>query len=192
MIGIDHDIFIWINQAWSHPILDSLAPWLREAEHWIPLYVAVAAYAIYRFRKKAWIPILLLIAVFGLTDVTSSKLIKPAIERARPCHEAHAGLLNVELRVHCGSGYSFTSSHATNHFGFAMIVGLLLFPAIWMRLLWFFWATAISLSQVYVGVHFPLDIIAGAVLGVILAKAVYRFYVNFAPPKLQLKAIPRA
>lgn len=164
-------------------MLDAVAPWLREAEHWIPLYLVIAAYMILRYRKRALPAIAAILLCFGLTDVISSRVLKPLVERPRPCHVMVEDA--IELRVHCGSGYSFTSSHATNHFGFATILTMLLATGVSRRVLLgsasFLWAGSISLSQVYVGVHYPLDIVAGAVLGTILALLVHHIYITFTP-----------
>jgi undecaprenyl-diphosphatase len=81
------------------------------------------------------------------------------------------------LLEHCGGGFSFTSSHATNHFSFAMQLFLLLrysWNNIYFILL-FLWASLIAYGQIYVGVHFPLDVIFGAVLGCFVAFVVNRF-----------------
>lgn len=83
----------------------------------------------------------------------------------------------INVLVNCGSGFSFTSSHATNHFG----VGLAFILLFGKRIKWFipaflFWASSIALAQVYVGVHYPSDIFAGAVLGSLIATIIYGIY----------------
>jgi len=188
---LDAAIFHWINTAWSTELLDRLAPWLREAEHWIPLYVAITIYLIWRFGKRAIPAMMALVLCFALTDVISSRVVKPLVERPRPCHTMPATEIN--LRAHCGSGYSFTSSHATNHFGFAVLSALLLGVSMRRRyLLWavsILWASSISLAQVYVGVHYPLDIAAGAILGLGIALLVHYIYITFTPSSWLL--VPR-
>lgn len=104
-----------------------------------------------------------------MTDFISSEIIKKTVKRERPCQlKAFDNQINVLTR--CGSGYSFTSSHAANHFG----LGIMLFYLLWdkrkkLAMLFILWASLISISQVYVGVHFPLDIFAGALLGLVIA-----------------------
>jgi len=89
--------------------------------------------------------------------------------------------------VHCGSGYSFTSSHATNHFALAVFIFLTLGKLGWyFRWPFILWATIIAYSQVYVGVHFPLDIISGAILGTLIGfilAILFNRYVGFQPVK---------
>ena len=191
LLGIDHSLFQWINQGWTNAFFDDIAPWLRNAKNWIPFYVGLVIAIIWKYRLTGLGSILVIAAVIGLTDFSSSELVKKTVERARPCHEINANL-EPNVLVHCGSGYSFTSSHASNHFGFAMAMSLLFFRRKkWPAYILFFWATAISLSQVYVGVHFPLDIICGGLLGIILATAVYKIYRKFVPFKYQLDQSPR-
>jgi len=110
--------------------------------------------------------VLFAVATVGMADVVSSKLVKPAVQRVRPCNDVG---LKFEVRelVHCGGGYSFTSSHATNHFAIATFLYLVLggLRKKWIRWALLAWAASIAYGQVYVGVHYPLDVITGAVLG---------------------------
>jgi undecaprenyl-diphosphatase len=104
----------------------------------------------------------------GVADQLSSELIKKKVERLRPCRETQLQPAARTL-VHCGGGYSFTSSHATNHFAVAVFI-FFSWGLCWKRWRWLLllWAASISLGQVYVGVHYPLDILVGAINGSIL------------------------
>ena len=116
------------------------------------------------------------IATIGISDFISSKIIKPTIERPRPCHE-NSTIKNVRLLVGCGGGYSFTSSHATNHFAIATFLGLVLLPLFRFSFpLFLAWAGSISYAQVYVGVHFPLDVISGGIVGFLIGYLFFRIY----------------
>ena len=109
--------------------------------------------------------ILFLGLTFGCTDFISSSLIKPTVQRLRPCNDPEIKS-DVKNLVDCGSGYSFPSSHASNHFGLAVFL-IVLFFSKWKLILpiGLLWAASISFAQVYVGVHYPIDILAGAMLG---------------------------
>ena len=175
---VDHAIFLWINSGWSNGFFDFLFPVIRDKVTWLPLYFFFLLFFWWNRPKwKFWQTILLIAAVMGLSDTMSSKVVKPYFERARPCQ--HLELENqVTERVRCGSGYSLTSSHATNHFALAMILFLILGSGIKYRWLLFIWAGLIALAQVYVGVHFPLDIILGALMGLTIAFLMYRLTVK--------------
>ena len=105
----------------------------------------------------------------GIADLTSSRLVKKSFQRLRPCNEI--GLENsLNERIGCGKSYSFTSSHATNHFALSMFLILLLGTRFkWIKIPLFLWAVSIAFAQVYVGVHYPSDVLAGALLGSLLA-----------------------
>lgn len=162
----DSWLFLKINTVFTHPLLDTIFPLWRDSELWVPFYLFLIVLAIVNFGKKAWSWILFAIINVALTDQVSSSLIKNWFARIRPCNEE---LLVGKMRLlleHCSGGFSFTSSHATNHFGFAMFVFLTtrhLFGN-WGKWL-FVWAATISYGQVYVGVHYPIDILFGALLG---------------------------
>lgn len=101
----------------------------------------------------------------GASDLTSSFLIKENIQRIRPCNDK-IFQKQVFLRAPCGSGYSFTSSHAANHFAIATFLSLAIGNILSIyRYMLFFWAVSIGFAQVYVGVHYPLDVFVGFGVG---------------------------
>jgi undecaprenyl-diphosphatase len=112
-----------------------------------------------------------------LTDQISSGLIKNFVQRPRPCFDPNFYSQVRLLLDHCSGGYSFTSSHATNHYGIAAFLFATLgsYFGHWKYLL-FVWASLICYAQVYVGVHYPLDVIVGAILGYIIGSIVYMAY----------------
>jgi len=165
----DTQLFLKINTEWTNPLLDSIYPWYREANAWVPLYLFLIVFAIMNFKEKALPWILFAVLTATLTDQLSSSFIKNLVERPRPCREE---LLMGQVRLilnNCSGGYSFPSSHATNHFGFAMFLFLTLRPIMkkW-GFVFFIWAATIAYGQVYVGVHYPLDILAGTGLGCLI------------------------
>lgn len=159
----------WINSGWSHPILDVLLTAARNKYIWLPLYVLVVSWILYNLsvRQSVYTLLFLAVSIFA-ADTISSKLIKYQVKRARPCQEWRM-TPPVIVRTACGSGYSFTSSHATNHFCLAAYL-VTVFGAYMRRWrhLWWLWAAVISIAQVYVGLHYPLDIMAGGLLGAII------------------------
>lgn len=166
MINLDQELFYFINNHLHVGWLDRLAPYWRSAYFWLPLYVFFISYLLSNFNKKqAVIYLLALGLTVGMGDVVSSRLIKNTVARLRPCNDENVAP-KVKLLVRCGVGYSFTSSHATNHFA-AVIFVILTFVGRrkWLTYTLLAWATSISFGQIYVGVHYPLDVICGAILG---------------------------
>ena len=178
LIAADQFLFELINGQAHNAVLDWLMPIWREKSTWIPLYVALAAFVGYKYRLQGLYLLLALALAVGLADTVSSKIIKPSVHRLRPCNDP-ALKDEVQLLVHCGSGYSFTSSHASNHFAVAAFLSLTLgLHYRRIRLPLYLWAASIALGQVYVGVHFPLDIFIGAILGIIIGNIVAKMYLR--------------
>ncbi len=165
LIQFDHQLFLGINQGLSNAFFDWLMPLLRNRYFWAPLYLFLIVFLPRHYGKAGYLCILFLLLTFALSDFTSSSLIKPLAGRLRPCNEPG---FNQEINslVACGTGYSFPSSHATNHFALAVFLITVFFKS-WKPILplGLLWAASIAFAQVYVGVHFPLDIFAGALLG---------------------------
>ena len=157
-LDLDLALFEWINSDLSNALFDYYLPILRNKFIWVPVYIFIILYILFNFtRKEALRIILVTIMVVGLADMVSSHLIKKNIKRTRPCNTEEIVVIE---RVECGSGYSFTSSHAANHFGLSIF--LILVIARKKRviiLLFLLWAMLVSFSQVYVGVHYPIDVI---------------------------------
>ena len=173
---IDQILFQWINVGLSNPIFDWLMPILREKFTWFPLYIFIIAFTLINLKRKGvWLIICLIVAA-GVADTISSKLIKPTFERTRPCNVVEMeGWVNE--RIHCGNGYSFTSSHATNHFAVAVFL-IFALGAQFKRIKWplLIWASSIAFAQVYVGVHYPFDVIVGGILGSLIGYAFGNYF----------------
>ena len=169
LIAKDHAFFSSINGKWTNPLLDSVMPWVRHSNNWIPLYVVLLSFIIYKWGKKSWKWLVLVALNVTLTDQISSHLFKPFFHRLRPCADPELMQQSRLLLDHCSGGFSFTSSHAANHFGIAVFLVVTLQPLLKnFRYLFLVWAALIAYAQVYVGVHFPLDILAGALIGIIV------------------------
>lgn len=163
----DRWLFIQINEQQSNSFFDSVMPYLRNSFFWTPLYLFLFLFVILNFKGRGWWWILFFLCTVSLTDIVSSKILKESFERLRPCQDPDF-MVNVRLLVNrCSGGYSFTSSHAANHFGMATFF-FITFSRYFKNwtLLAFLWAAAIGYAQVYIGVHYPFDVLGGAVAGV--------------------------
>ncbi len=169
LIHLDQTIFLAINRDLGNPVFDVILPLFRNKYLWIPLYIALAIWIAFQYRNTwktiAVIGVLALTVLFS--DQFSAGLIKPMVKRDRPCNDMEFRS-QVTLRLDsCGGGYSFVSAHAANHFALAMCILILMKNRKrWVAFAWMIWAFLIAFSQVYVGVHYPLDIIVGALIGI--------------------------
>ena len=177
---IDQALFYQINGVWHHPILDAVLPWTRHSNNWIPLYIGLIIWLIYQIGWKTLKWILFALINVGLTDQISSSVFKPFFHRLRPCNDpALIGKTRLLLE-HCSGGFSFTSSHAANHFGIAMFIFMTwgITQKKYTRF-FFVWAGVISFAQIYVGVHYPLDIFGGAIIGLVSGFAMAKAYLKW-------------
>lgn len=169
---LENDIFFFINRTIENPVFNFLCPVLRDKRTWIPLYVLLAFMLLKRDSKSG----LIWVVVAVLTAVASdqiSMLFKNYFERIRPCHDEEI-LHWLRISVRCPDSFSFVSAHACSHFAQAFLYHHL-FKNKHASILFFTWAFVISLSQVYVGVHYPSDVLAGAVLGLIIGFVMSKF-----------------
>jgi len=178
---IDKIVFLSINQGLSNQFFDFLMPILRNPYTWAPLYLFILIFAIKNYKKRGIIMILFFLLSFGIGDMVSASVIKPQAMRVRPCNDIPFKE-QVKVRVRCGSGYSMPSSHATNHFALGVFL-LVIFRKRWKPIIWLSlgWAASISFAQIYVGVHYPIDILVGATLGTIIGIFTATIFLYFQP-----------
>ena len=156
---LDKQILIWIHQHFSNTIFDILMPLITNVKNWgLPIVLIIFGLG-FRLGKKGKITLILLIITLSLTDSICAQILKPLFERIRP---SHLNLDEINLLVPRGGKWSMPSNHAANIFSFAVI--LTYFYKNFGTIL-FLLAFLISFSRVYVGVHFPGDIIIGSIIG---------------------------
>ena len=173
----DYRLFSKINGQWHTPFLDEFFPFIREPFVWLPFYFFLVLFTTINFKKKGFYWVLFFILNAMLSDYVSSTLIKSIFIRLRPCHDPAVADTVRFLVSYCPESSSFTSSHAANHFAAAMFIFTTFKKAVspkWGYL--FLWALLISYAQVYVGVHFPLDVFCGAIVGLILGYIPANFF----------------
>jgi len=169
LLAKDRALFSMINGKWTGASFDTIMPWVRTSNNWVPLYIVLLGFIIYKWKQHAWRWIVLVALNVGLTDQISSHFFKPFFQRLRPCADPEFINQSRLLLAHCSGGFSFTSSHAANHFGIAVFILMTLQPLFKnYRYLFLAWAAIIAYAQVYVGVHYPLDILGGACIGILV------------------------
>tara|TARA_Y100000782_G_scaffold65950_1_gene71877 strand:- start:3 stop:530 length:528 start_codon:yes stop_codon:yes gene_type:complete len=161
------------NRSVANPLFDLVFPFITDSSNWfLPLIV----FYFYLFRddwKRALKVFLITVLCLALTDAVAAQIIKPVVGRIRPSHEL-ADM--VRLLVGRGGKYSFPSNHAANSMAFVIITGFF-YPQ--MRRWLFFIPILVGFSRVYVGVHYPSDVLAGAFFGFIIANFILHLYSLF-------------
>jgi membrane-associated phospholipid phosphatase len=164
---IDQSVFYFINVKMANPVTDLIMPLLTSDWNLRVLYAVAMAVCIWKGdRRLRWL-VLFSCLTLALTDQVSSMFLKEWIARPRPCHVLP--LDSIHLLVNCGSGKSMPSSHAANCFGQAMLFGLIYAKVRWEL---FTFAFLVSISRVFVGVHYPGDVLAGILVGSVIGVAV--------------------
>lgn len=165
ILQLDHAIWLLINSKGSNALFDVLLPPVRNQWFWSPLYLFLLIYMPKKYKKMGWLWCLGFLLTFIIADRMSAGLFKPYFHRLRPCHNDQLKGV-IHLLVDCGGSYGFPSSHASNHFGLAIYSGITLYKNYkWIWAAGLFWAVLVSYAQIYVGVHYPLDVAFGACIG---------------------------
>ncbi|HTQ63873.1 MAG TPA: phosphatase PAP2 family protein [Puia sp.] len=165
ILQFDHWLFARINRQWTNAFFDHVLPYLRESEIWVPFYLFLLVFVTINFGKKGWWWSFALIMTAIISDLISSSLVKQFIFRYRPCRDPFIADQVRLLVIYCPRSSSFVSSHACNHFAAAVFIYITLKnTSNWWKLV-FLWAFSISYAQIYVGVHYPLDVTCGIILG---------------------------
>lgn len=172
LIQLDKELFMWLNSYHTH-FWDVIMMVFTRKEFWIPFYL-VLIFQIYKAKgnEALWWIIGAFVLIF-LCDQISTQLFKNVIQRFRPSHDPTLqGMVNL-VHGYKGGKYGFVSSHATNSFGVALFTSLLFRNKLYSIFI-FTWSLLIIYTRIYLGVHFPGDVIGGMMLGLVLGYFVYR------------------
>jgi undecaprenyl-diphosphatase len=173
IIQFDTSLFFILNVKAQNPVLDFLMPILTNLDYWrIPLAIMLILLLIFG-GKRGRIAVALLLVGITLSDQLCNSLIKPLVGRIRPCNV----LENVHLLINCTRSFSFPSSHATNMFTGSVILSFIYQK---FRIAFLIIAAMVAYSRIYVGVHYPLDVLGGMLLGIICAGGVIYLYQLFS------------
>ncbi len=181
----DSQLFLWLNDK-HNDFFDVVMLWASNKLFWIPLYLFLIYLLFKNFKKKSfWI--LLTVGVLIFCADQFSVGLKNYFQRLRPCHDpALEGLVHL-VKNKCGGSFGFVSSHATNHFAIAVLLSLIFKNTYkYFTPVIIIWAAVIAYSRVYLGVHYPGDILGGAILGTLLGFILGKTYL-FLSNKFILK-----
>ena len=172
---IDTSLFLFLNGL-HNLFFDKIMTVISGKLTWIPLYLTAIFFIFKKLgTKRGIITFISFVIVIALADLTSVHLFKNIFERLRPCHnEAIQNMVHI-VNNHCGGSFGFVSSHAANSYAFA-VFSLLLFKNKKYSIAIIIWASIVAYSRVYLGVHYPVDILGGAILGSFIAFAIYKIY----------------
>jgi undecaprenyl-diphosphatase len=171
---LDQQLFLFLNSLNSQ-FCDQMMYAISGRLIWVPLYLAILIFLGIKYKRKFLIILIFIILAATLADQTSV-IVKNFVHRLRPCQEPSIKTLVHLVNGECGGLYSFVSSHAANTFD-AALLSLLFIKRRWYTISILIWASVISYSRIYLGVHYPGDVICGALLGTLIGWGVYRLYV---------------
>lgn len=186
LIRLDQQLLLYLNSI-NSPFWDQVMYAISGKFIWIPLYLAILVYLGIKYKRRFLVILLFIILGITLADQTSVHLFKNVFQRLRPCHEpALEGLVHL-VRGECGGLYGFVSSHATNSF-YVALFSLLFIRRRWFTVSIILWALIVGYSRIYLGVHYPGDVLCGSILGALIGWGVYRLYTWTDKSILQKKA----
>ena len=179
--ALDRQLLLALNRAHT-PALDALMVFASNRLVWFPAYALLIGWLIYHFRRRAMLLLPLVLAAVGFADSITSRLFKPYFARLRPCHDDTLAPV-LHLPDGCGGQFGFLSSHAANSVALAVFLALVL-PAGRFRGLKIgvmLWAALLSYSRIYLGAHYPADVLGGAAVGALLGGAAASIFNKWVP-----------
>jgi undecaprenyl-diphosphatase len=180
---LDTTLFRLINQAGQNSFFDWFMPFMTDLKNFTYILVVLGGYILWRERKGGLVFLVFIGLTLAITDPFSSRLLKEWVGRIRPCQV----LEEVRLLTDCNTSYSFPSSHAVNIFAAAFFLAQMfrrLAPLIFVI------AAVVGYSRIYIGIHYPLDVIGGAAIGLLIAWPMRRLK-DMVVARLNLKAVKR-
>lgn len=187
LLKLDTDLLLFFNglhAAW----LDPIAFWITKTAVWLPLYLFLLYLIIKNYKKEWWIPLIGIALTILLADQITSSIMKPYFARLRPSQEPSLQGLVRLVYEYKGGLYGFASSHAANTLGTATFFWLLFrgqYKWVWLL---FVWAVVMTYTRLYLGVHYPTDILVGGIIGVlagIAGHSLTRFLIRKYKPSFQ-------
>ena len=174
--NLDQQLLLFLNSL-NSPFWDQVMYAISGKLTWAPLYLAIMIYLGVKYRRKFFVILFFIILGITLADQISVHLFKNVFQRLRPCHEPELeGLVHL-VKGECGGLYGFVSSHATNSF-YVALFSLLFIKKRWFTISIVLWASVVGYSRIYLGVHYPGDVVCGSILGAMVGWGIYKLYLH--------------
>ena len=185
LLQLDKDIFIYLNGLGT-PAWDTFWQFISHKLSALPLYLFLLILSYRKYGLKGTLVLVVTVALLITVSDQLSNFFKVGVGRLRPCHDPEISSLMRLVKSYCGGKFGYFSAHASNAFAVALFFGMLLKSG--LRYIGFglvFWAMLVAYSRVYIGVHFPLDVLTGALIGSFLGWLFAKLYI-FAHRKYSL------
>lgn len=174
--NLDTELFLFLNGLhvdWLDPVMTFISGKIT----WAPFYLVLLFLVIKNYKRQSILIITAIVLLIFCSDQISSGIFKPIFERPRPCHNEAIKDMVYLPNGHCGGAYGFISSHACNTFALAVFITHIL-RKYYKKIAWvmFIWAALVAYSRIYMGVHYPGDVIVGAIVGVITGFIISKVY----------------
>ncbi|MBR1512935.1 MAG: phosphatase PAP2 family protein [Bacteroidales bacterium] len=182
---IDSDLFLFLNGIHAE-WMDRVMTLLTDMWVWLPLYLLLIYWAVKQYGKRCWWVFLAVGVVVLCSDQLASHVCKPLFQRLRPCYNTDfQDFIHLPIGK-AGGKYGFVSSHAANTFA----VAAFLTPALriyrpWVGIILYLWAFVSSYSRIYIGYHYPGDIVCGALLGLLVGLIIWKLFQRLVERKLR-------